>query len=448
MSTPASTEEHSLPAWRVFVATTLPFVLLAAVLLVLAYLWLDPTPPKRVVLATGVEQGAYSEFGNRYAAWLARYGVKVELRQTQGAAENLALLRDANSGIDLAFVQGGADATPRSDEEQDDGLRSLGSMFYEPVWLFYRAESAQKLLKAPRLDRLAQLAGWRVNIGAPGSGVPNLARRMLEANRIDANTITLVQQSQTPAVADLLEGKLDAIVLASAPESLMVQMLLQTPGVMLFDFAQADAYTRRFGFLSAVTLPRGVVDLAGDMPPADVHMVAPTATLVAKKSLHPALAQLFVQAAQQVHGEPGWFQHKGDFPNARDGERELAAEAQRFYRNGVPWLQRYLPFWFANLIDRMWLALLSIVAVFIPLTRVVPPLIALRIRGRIFRWYGRLREIEGQGTHATLPAAKLLTELDDIETMVAQVKVPLSYADELYALKSHIQFVRRRLQTA
>jgi TRAP-type uncharacterized transport system substrate-binding protein len=439
-------EGKSLPAWRVFAAAALPFIALATLLLVLAYVWLDPTPPKHVVLATGTEQGAYNEFGKRYAVWLARHGIQVELRQTQGAAENLALLRDPSSGVDLAFVQGGADVARRNDDAVDDGLRSLGSMFYEPVWLFYRSESAQRLLKAPQLERLAQLAGWRVNIGAPGSGVPNLARRMLDANRIDAGTITLLQQTQTPAVADLLQGQLDAIVLASAPESLMVQMLLQTPGVQLFDFAQADAYTRRFGFLTAVTLPRGVVDLAGDQPAADVHMVAPTATLVTRPGLHPALAQLFVQAAQQVHGEPGWFQHKGDFPNARDGERELAAEAQRFYRSGVPWLQRYLPFWLANLIDRMWLALLSIVAVLIPLTRVVPPLIELRIRARVFRWYGRLREIEG--AVGTLPAAKLLGELDDIETRVAQIQVPLSYTDQLYALKSHIQFVRRRLQSA
>jgi NMT1-like family len=446
MNQRASAEGKSLPAWRVFAAGALPFVTLATLLLVLAYVWLDPTPPKRVVLATGTEQGAYSEFGKRYAAWLSRHGIQVDLRNTQGAAENLALLRDPGSGVDLAFVQGGADAERRNDDAVDDGLRSLGSMFYEPVWLFYRAQSAQRLLKAPQLERLAQLAGWRVNIGAPGSGVPNLARRMLEANRIDAGTITLLQQTQTPAVADLLQGELDAIVLASAPESLMVQMLLQTPGVQLFDFVQADAYTRRFGFLSAVSLPRGVVDLAGDMPAADVHMVAPTATLVARPDLHPALAQLFVQAAQQIHGEPGWFQHKGDFPNARDGERELAAEAQRFYRNGVPWLQRYLPFWLANLIDRMWLALLSIVAVLIPLTRVLPPLIELRIRARVFRWYGRLREIEG--AVGARPAETLLAELDEIETRVAQIQVPLSYTDELYALKSHIQFVRRRLQTA
>jgi TRAP-type uncharacterized transport system substrate-binding protein len=443
---PAAAESAALPAWRVLVTTTLPFVALAVVLLALAYLWLDPTPPRRVVLATGVAQGAYSEFGKRYAAALARHGIQVELRNTQGAAENLALLRDAQSGVDLAFVQGGADVRPNATDDADASLASLGSMFYEPVWLFYRTESAQRLLKAPRLDRLAHLAGWHVNIGAPGSGVPNLARRLLDVNRIDASSITLQQLPQTPAVVDLLEGRLDAIVLVSAPESLMVQMLLQTPGVQLFDFAQADAYTRRLGFLSAVTLPRGVVDLANDIPPTDVHMVAPTATLVGRDSLHPALVQLFVQAAQQVHGEPGWFQRRGDFPNARDGERELSPEAQRFYRSGAPWLQRYLPFWLANVIDRMWLALLSIVAVLIPLARVVPPLIELRIRSRVFRWYGQLRAIEG--AIAARPAAALLIELDQIESKVAQIQVPLSYTDELYALKSHIQFVRRRLQSA
>ena len=445
MSQDADTVASSgLPAVRVLLTTVAPLVLLGGALLLLAYLWLQPAPPKRVVLATGVEQGAYSEFGKRYAAALAKHGIQVELRTTQGAADNLALLRDPASGVDLAFVQGGADIARSGSEAdpRDADLQSLGSMFYEPVWLFYRTQSAQNLVKAPRLDRLAQLAGWRVNIGAPGSGVPNLALRLLDANRIDAATITLQQLPQTPAVVELLEGKLDAIVLASAPESLMVQMLLQTPGVQLFDFAQADAYTRRFGFLSAVTLPRGVVDLAGDQPPADVHMVAPTATLVARSSLHPALAQLFVQAAQQAHGEAGWFQRKGDFPNARDGERELSPEAQRFYRNGTPWLQRYLPFWMANLIDRMWLALLSIVAVLIPLTRVVPPLVEMRIRSRVFRWYGRLRTIES----SSQPAATLLAELDEIETKVAQIQVPLSYTDELYALKSHIQFVRRRLQ--
>ena len=427
---------------RTALSTSAPFLVLAAALIALAYWMLDPNPPRRVVLATGVAQGAYAEFGQRYAERLKRHGITVELRNTQGAAENLALVSDDAAGVDIAFVQGGAgDVT-----DGDASLQSLGSMFYEPVWLFYRSNSAQRLLKRPTLDSLPQLEGWRVNIGAAGSGVQHLARQLLEANRIDAATIKLSQQSITPAVVELLEGRLDALVLASAPEAAIVQMLLQTPGIALFDFAQAEAYTRRLGFLSAVTLPRGVVDLAGDKPAADVRMVAPTATLVVRQGLHPALAQLFVQAAREVHGESGWFQRKGDFPNARDGERSLAPEAERFYRNGVPWLQRYLPFWLANLIDRMWLAMLSIVAVLLPLSRIVPPLIELRIRSRVFRWYGQLREIEA--ATAARPAQELLSSLDEIEAKVNTVQLPLSYADELYALKSHIQFVRRRLQGA
>jgi hypothetical protein len=436
-----------LSAIREYFGTALPFVLLAFVLLLAAYWVLDPTPPRRVVLATGVDQGAYAEFGKRYAQQLAVHGITVELRRTQGAAENLDLLRNPMSGVDIAFVQGGADAeqaTPNEETEVD--LVSLGSMFYEPVWLFYREDAAQRLLRKRELTTLSQLPRWRLNIGAPGSGVPNLMSRLIEANKIDPASLTLLRQPQTPATVDLLEGRIDALVFASAPESLMVQMLLQTPGIRLFDFAQADAYSRRFGFLEAVILPRGVVDLARDVPPGDVRLVAPTATLVARKSLHPALAELFVQAAQQVHGQAGWFQRKGDFPNAHDSERPLHPEAQRFYRQGPPFLQRFMPFWLANLVERMWVVLLSIIAVLIPLSRVVPPLVEFRIRSRIFRWYGQLRTIEDDASDK--PREELLKRLAEIERRVERISVPLSYADQLYALRGHIQLVRRHVMGA
>ena len=436
---------NTLLSLRDLAVTAGPFLLLAVALLLLAYWVLDPTPPRRVVLATGVDQGAYAEFGRRYAASLKRHGITVELRPTQGAAENLALLRDADSGVDLAFVQGGADRGQRNDDDNDH-LVSLGSMFFEPVWLFYREDAAKRLIASDTLTGLGQLAGWRVNVGAPGSGVPPLMDLLLEANRIDASTIELSRQPLTPAVVDFLGGKLDALVIASAPEALMVQMLLQTPGVKLANFPQAEAYARRFPFMSRVQLPRGVVDLARDIPPQDLRLVAPTATLVARESLHPALMQLFVQAARDAHSAPGWFHKKGEFPNADNTERPIAAEAQRVLRSGVPWLQRYLPFWAANLADRMWVVLLAIAAALIPLSRVVPPLYEFRIRSRVFRWYGQLRAVEdAQGDK---PAAELLRELDDIEAHVGRVQVPLSYADELYALRSHIQLVRRRLQTA
>ncbi len=434
---------HALVSLREAVITTGPFLLLAALLLTLAYVLLEPAPPRHVVLATGIEQGAYAEFGKRYAEVLKQHGITVELRTTQGAADNLALLRRPDSGIDLAFVQGGADRAYADGENPDGGLVSLGSVFYEPVWLFYREASAKRLLKSPMLTSLNQLAGWKLNVGVAGSGVPPLMNRLLEANRVDVSTITLSQQPVTPAVVDLLEERLDALVLASAPEAPMVQMLLQTPGIRLFNFAQAEAYARRFPFMSAVTLPRGVVDLARDMPPTDVRLVAPTATLLARETMHPALMQLFVQAAQKVHSAPGWFQRKGDFPNSADAERPVAEEALRVYRSGTPWLQRYLPFWMANLADRMWVALLAIVAVLLPLSRVLPPLYEFRIRSRVFRWYGRLRAVEtGVGERT---AQELIAELDDIDQQVGRVNVPLSHADELYALRSHIQLVRRQL---
>ena len=440
---------HTLLSLRDLALTFGPFLLLAALLLGLAYALLQPNPPRRVVLATGVPQGAYAEFGQRYVDALRAHGIEVVLRPTAGAAENLALLRDPASGVDLAFVQGGVDlataaaADGGSGGRRDDSLVSLGSMFHEPVWLFYREAAALRRLGQPVLSALPQLAGWRVNVGAAGSGVPPLMQQLLAANGVAADALALQQLPVTPAVVDLLEGRIDALVLASAPESRMVQMLLQTPGIRLLDFAQAEAYARRFAFISPVLLPRGVVDLARDLPPADMRLVAPTAALLARDRLHPALVQLLVQAAQQVHGGAGWFQRKGDFPNAANTEWPLAPEAQRVYRSGTPWLQRYLPFWLANLADRMWLALLGIGVVLIPLSRVLPPLYEFRIRSRVFRWYGQLRLVEARvgrdertGLHA---------ELDEIEARVGDIDVPLSYADELYALRSHIQMVRARV---
>ena len=427
--------------------TAAPFVLIAALLLTLAYQWLDPNPPRQLVMATGAPQGAYHEFGKRYAEQLQRHGITVTLRETQGAAENLALIRQPGSGVDIVLAQGGGEPeAPNSGRKEDDpnaGLVSLGSVFYEPLWLFYREDAARRLTKAPELTRLNQLVGGTLNIGSVGSGVPPLMERLIEANAIAPDAIGLQRQSTTPAVVELLEGRLDALALASAPESLMVQMLLKTPGIRLMDFAQSEAYSRRFPFMSPVLLPRGVVDLAADQPSTDVRLIAPTATLVARDTLHPALMQLFVQAARQVHGGAGWFQRKGDFPNAANTERPVAAEAQRFYRSGPPLLQRYLPFWLANLADRMWLAMVAIIAVLIPLARVLPPLYEFRIRRRVFRWYAQLRAVEE--ARGQRPAADLLADLNDIEQRVDRINVPLSYTDELYSLRSHIDLVRQRV---
>ena len=423
-----------------------PFVLLAVTLLALAYWWLDPNPPKRMTLATGPAQSAYEEFGNRYAKALALEGITVTLVATEGSAANLQLLRDGQ--VDMGFVQGGTSAYTDVDQES---LSSLGSLFVEPVWLFYREASAQSVTPTGTLTALSQLKGLKVNLGTLGSGVPALMTKLLESNRIEPETMRISNLDQTPATVAFLGSELDAIVFASAPESLMVQMLLQTPGVKLMNFAQSDAYSRRFDFLSAVRLPRGVVDLATNIPQEDVRLVAPTTVLVTRNTTHPALLQLFAQAGNQIHGGAGWFKRARAYPNIENKELPITKEAERAIKTGPPLLQRYLNFWVANLIDRMWLVLSIILALLLPLSRIVPPLYAFRVRSRIFRWYAQLRSIELRSADEdkrTVSRKPLLQELDALEGRAEKITVPLSYTDELYALRSNIHLVRKKLLRA
>ncbi len=438
------TIRYTLLSLRDLAVSVGPFIALAVTLLALAYWWLDPTPPKQVTLATGPAQSAYEEFGKRYAKILARDGITVTLLPSQGSADNLQLLRQGK--VDLGFVQGG---TSQASPDDDENLESLGSLFVEPVWLFYRENSVSKSAgMGATLESLAQLQGLRVNIGSPGSGIPSLINKLLASNKVEPSSLTISELEQTPATVAFLEGKLDAIVFASAPESLMVQMLLQTPGVKLMDFPQSEAYSRRFAFLSPVVLPRGVVDLAANIPPQDVRLVAPTTALVNHKGTHPALLQLFVQAGKQIHGGAGWFRRARDYPSLANNELPIAAEAERGITNDKPFLQRYLPFWVANLVERMWLVMGVILALLLPLSRIVPPLYAFRVRSRIFRWYGQLRDIENriESTFGTAGFPALLDELKTLERRAEKISVPLSYTDELYALRNNIQLVRRKLQ--
>jgi TRAP-type uncharacterized transport system substrate-binding protein len=447
------TIRDTLLSVRDLLVTVGPFLLLAAVLFAGAYYFLKPAPPKRVVLATGPEQSAYAAFGLQYQAELKRSGIEVVLRPTLGSGENLRLLLDEKENVQIAFVRGGSgdsrrDAAAKAGKDPDsvdEGVVSLGSMFYEPLWLFYREAAAKKVAKDGVLREIPQLRGLKVNTGARGSGIGGVMGRVLRANLMDNEDIVRSQLDITPAVTGLLAGDLDVVALVSAPESPLVQMLLQTPGIRLFEFAQGEAYGRRYRFLNTVSLPRGVVDLSRNVPPADVELIASTASLVARENLHPALAQLFVQAASRIHSRGGWIARPGQFPSAQNSEFPLARDAERYYRTGPPLMQRYLPFWLANFIDRMWVALFSIVAVLVPLARIVPPLYQFRIRSRIFRWYRDLRQIEEELARGGPATADLLERVDRLDGKVERIMVPLAYTDELYALRSAIALVRSRL---
>jgi TRAP transporter TAXI family solute receptor len=426
-------------SFRDLVATAGPTIFLIAAVCVLAYVIVDPAPPRKVTLATGQENSAYEEFGKKYAAALAKDRIKVTTIRSLGSQDNLQRLNDGK--VDVAFVQSGS---TNEAEAQRKGLVSLGSLFTEPVWLFMR--------DASKVTQLNQLKGLKINLGPEGTGTPKLFRQVLALNGVEPGDLTIGALENTPATMELLEGRIDGLVFSSGPDALLVQMLLQTPGISLFNFDQAEAYARRLPFLTHVVLPRGIVDLGRNLPPQDYHLIAPTATLVARENLHPALIELFVQAASDIHGGAGWFQQQGQFPSANYTEIPVAREAAKYYKDGAPLLQRYMPFWVANLFDRLWVVVVALAALIIPFSKVVPPLYVWRIKSRVYRWYGQLRAVEqaldeADGARRQQVAAELLKRLDEIEGRVNHMSIPLAFADNLYGLRSHINFVRQRVLT-
>jgi TRAP-type uncharacterized transport system substrate-binding protein len=440
--------KFSLVSLRDLLVASLPTILLVLAACVVAYIVVDPAPPRHAILATGQDNSAYEEFGRKYAALMARDGIKVELQPSLGSEDNLQRLLDGKA--DIAFVQSGSTSEARAERAN---LMSLGSLFTEPVWLFLRERTQGGKGRKLDVHSLTQLKGLRINLGPEGTGVPKLFRQVLAVNGVEPGQLIISTLENTPATVELLAGRIDGLVFSSAPEAPLIQMLLQTPGVRLFDFRQAEAYTRRLPFLTHVVLPRGIVDLGRDLPAQDFHLIAPTATLVARESLHPALVDEFVKAATEIHGGAGWFQQQGQFPSPKYTEIPVSREAAKYYRDGPPFLQRYLSFWLANLFDRLWVVVVALAALVIPLSKIVPPLYVWRIRSRVYRWYGQLRAVEqalenADPAHYDEVRADLLRRLDDIEARVNHISIPLAYADALYGLRSHINFVRQRVRAS
>lgn len=420
---------------RDLLATAWPILLISTIGFVVAYQFVEPAPPRRLTLTTGSESGAYYLFGKRYAEILARNGVTLEVKTSAGSVENLA--RIAKGEADAALVQGGISPPGSSD---DPLPTSLGSVAYEPVWLFYRGERT--------FDKLHQLAGSKIAVGAEGSGIRGLALQLLAANEIPTDSKHLLPLGGLNAAEALQQGRIDAAFVIAAPEAPVVQVLLRSPGVRVMSFSQADAYARRFPFLSKIVLPRGAIDLVRDNPPQDTVLLATTANVIVSDSLHPALTSLLLQAMSEVHSASGFFQAAGEFPTYKDHSFELSEDARRHYKSGPPFLQRYLPFWIAVLVERLFVLLLPLFALLVPLLKIAPAVYTWRVRSKIFRCYGDLKFLENDLRQHYDPALHraYLERLDRIEDEASRRNIPLAFTDLLYTLREHINFVRQKLR--
>jgi len=396
--------------------------------------YVQPAPPSTFVMTTGSTGGAYDLFAQRYRDILKRENITVTLKPSAGSIENLQRLQDPQSNVQVALVQAGmiSGEPPRQ-------LRSLGAVYYEPLWIFYRGKQD--------IDKLSQLSGKRIAIGPEGSGTRALALQLLKASGAESARTEMKPLGGDSAVKALIDGTVDAVLLVAAPDAPTIHALATAKNIKLASLVQAEAFTRRFPYLTAMQLPRGALDLAADLPSRDVTLLTATANLIVREDFHPALGYLLLQAATEVHGRAGMLHKLGEFPAVRESEFPLADEAQRYYKSGTPLLYRYLPFWVANLIQRMAVLLLPLVAVLLPLVRILPAMIQWRTKSRLFKWYAELRRLESK-VESSPDAGQIdgyFDRLDEIEEAVNNTRVGSHYSDYLYNLRLHIDLVRNRV---
>jgi len=410
---------------------------LVGLVVVFGVFWVvHATPPRTLTITAGTPGSSFETNAFKYREILARSGVSLKIVASQGSLENLERLQNPSVRVDVGFVQGGA-TNVRS------GLRlvSLGSISYQPLMVFHRGTAPMHLL--------SDLSGKRITVGPPGSGTRALALTLLDVNGIKpGGATTLLDLDAEEAAKALIGGSVDAVFLMgdSASSQIMRQLLL-SQGIQMLNFSQADAYSRRIPYLNKLELPMGSIDFGKNIPAQDVYLVAPTVELLARPGLHPALSDLLLDAAHEVHGGASLLKRKNEFPAPLEQGFSISPEASRYYKSGKTFLYRSLPFWLASLVNPILVAIVPIIVLLVPGLKAIPFIFRLRMRLRIYRWYRALLTLE-RDVLATVDSAThrdLLARLDHIEEGVHRMKVPASFADQFYALRGYIAFVRNQL---
>lgn len=410
-------------------------VLLAASLIWLAFVILKPAVQRTIVITTGADGGIYRGFAERYAKVLKREGITLDIRHSSGAVENFTRLKNPDSEYEVGFIQSGI-----GDASNAPNLQTIAAVSYEPIWVFYQA--------AGTIDRLSQLQGKRVSIGVPGSGLLIVASDLLKQNGITEHNTKLQELASVQAYAALKSGSLDAAFFIGRPDSAMMQTLLKSD-LKLMNFVQADALVRQFPALSKVTFPRASTSLADDLPHTDVTLLAATALLVSKDTLHPALAYLLLDSANEIHAAQDYFTPRGYFPNQNAEDFPISDETKRYFKSGRPFLQRYLPFWLANFIERRFIILLPFMALLFGLLQVIPRIYAATMRKRLVVWYREIKSLEDEIWATKNPTLARVNqwrdEIEEIDANANQINIPQQYFGDVYALKQAISVVRARI---
>lgn len=419
---------------RELLEASLPSLIFIVIAVVIGIKYLDPAPPKKIVIATDIQGSDYTTFAYLYREYLKKEGITLEIRQSKGDVENLQLLKDEKSGVDLAFMQDGV-----ANKDGAGTLLSLGSLYYDPVWIFSRCKT--------RISHLSELKGMKIAIGKVGGGDHVISTSILEASGVTDQNSTILPIGEVAAKQALLDGKVDVAILVDVPTSPNISEILNKNAIQLVSLDEAEAFTRQYRYLHHLVLPEGSINLEQNIPAHDVHLLSPVVTLVARGDVHPALVYLMLKTISKVHGGWGVLNKENEFPSDNDTDFPLSDQAASFYKSGMPFLDKYLPFWAATFVNRTLIIIVPLLAILIPLTKIIPTVYIWLIKMKLFRYYGELRFLETQlrdGTHER-NHQEFLAMLNEIEDKVNELKLPVSFSQHIYELRSHIELVRTKL---
>jgi TRAP transporter TAXI family solute receptor len=400
----------------------------------LLLIYFIPTPPSKVTMGTAFKGSSFAYFGRQYGEIFARSNIELELRETAGSVENVKLLQDPKSGVQIALVLGGT-----SNGKHAPGLLSLGTVYNNPYWIFYSSNET--------LERLSQLIGKRIAVGPEGSGTRAAAEQILGKAGVNSQSATFLSLGGSDAVEAMNGGKVDAVWIFGAPDSTAVRSFLHNPNVRIMGFQTAEAFTRIFPELANLILPQGVIDIYRNIPPNDVRLIGSTSKVLVRSDLHPEIVQLLLQTMVEVHSGANIFQRAGEFPNGTDVEYPVAPAAIDFYKNGPSFMQRHLPLWLSVHAQRAIAVLVTAIALSLPMFRFLPMAYNWLTRRRLFYWYAQLKKLEASfdASPAEQHLVETQAEIERIEEAVSHIRFPLTFSDQLYNLRSHIDIVRRKI---
>ena len=425
-------------SWRDLLLVLMPLVLVLGALSWFTVKLIRPAPPSSITILGGPENSGFHSTAQRFAKIVSSHGIKVSVITTNGSEDNLRILQQKKKNADVGLAQAGIMSAADAPE-----LRSLGTLYAQPLLVFYRATAAA--------DRVTEFKGKKIAVGPEGSGVYSLAMKVLKENGITAENTTLISLEGDEAIAALGDKKVDVIfIMTELIRGQKIRDLVRSPEIRLMHFSQADGYLRRLRFLHKLTVPEGSFDLAANIPSKDIELIGAPVQLIAREDLHPAISDILIAAAKEIYNPPGIFRRAGEFPSTLEYDFPISDEAKRYYASGSPFLYKRLPFWLASLADRILIVLVPLLIVLVPLSRIAAPLYSWRIRSKIYRWYGALMKIERDMRLSKTQAShdEISQRFLEIEKSVNQLKLPLAFADQIYVLREHISQVKTRFEHA